>query len=245
MSASRRVLAVTGACLMCLVLASCADGGALASSAGAPVSDEPVRRALGEPVVPFTTVEDIVSYADAVVAFTVSEEAPEPASTESEQTAEQTYINRLVTLDVEQELWSAAGGEAVPTPFIAGTSGWWLRDGRRVRMALDDSARLEVGRTYFAPVFRLDCKWIVIDAGIVALTSPSDQTPLPADSTGTLLAQQLARAGVQVTMRLLADTPPLAVAQANQALDPDARFQAVLRSKGLTPPYQATPARDC
>ena len=229
-------------CLAVLLLGACGTGVTSTYGADAPVSDRPVHRAIGEPTVAFTTMQDVVSYADSVAVITVRAEAAEPADAATVPSGA-AFLNRRVTMHVVELV--APGGAVLPHQFMTVTAGWTLHHGERNRMALNDYVRLEMGATYLAPVFQLDCQWSVIDAGIVALASVTDQTPPPGPSTGTPLAQQLARAGVAGTRAALPATPPNPVALANQALDPDARFQAVLRSQGLTPPYQATPERDC
>lgn len=104
---------------------------------------------------PSTTASDWVTYADHVLVVSPVKEAEiAPSATELERG--EGLINRHLTLDVKDVLWSRPNApEAAPRSLDWQAVGWQFRNGDtadRVTMAVDDAPRLELGHTYVLAV---------------------------------------------------------------------------------------------
>jgi len=98
---------------------------------------------------PTTTVADWVTYADHVVVATVAAEAD---GDHGELSGGSGFIDREVTLDVDDVLWSRPQpSRPIPDSVTVGAIGWSYAHGDssdRVVLAVEDTPRLEVGHTY-------------------------------------------------------------------------------------------------
>jgi hypothetical protein len=214
----------------------------LASSCGGTSSDpttaggdETVEVSASERL-PADDLVDWVSYADAVVAVTVTGEA-ELAPTEEESAAGEGLLLRDVTLQVDDVLWSHPTLSGLPAePFTFTTIGWLFGDGQRTPAVSGGAVRLEVGRRYVMPVTYWD------DDEQWGPTAPSAVLALDAD--GRVAAAEDAGDGAEDSLAALSDRPvadlaeelaatePHPVAEANRNLDPVARFNAVEAAEG-------------
>jgi len=97
---------------------------------------------------PFESLSDWKSYADAVVVLRVTDERAEsdPAAPDSAQIAPLRYV----TTEFEQVIWSRSEEQPKRLEFL--TQGWEILGGKRVPAAPSEGPRLEVGERYFAAV---------------------------------------------------------------------------------------------
>ena len=107
----------------------------------------------GDGLYPAETLTDWVSWAVQVsrVEILREEEVPPPQAVLDRGEG---YIARKVFVRVLETVWSSRHAkELAPTEFAFLGSGWVLRnDGRKVRFALRNSARIEVGGRYVMPI---------------------------------------------------------------------------------------------
>jgi hypothetical protein len=178
---------------------------------------------------------DWVSYADAVVAVTVTSEAELPPTPEEAATGEGLLL-RDVSVQVDETLWSHALSDSLPEDgFVFTAVGWTFNDDSKVPARTEGAERLEVGRRYVMPItyWPQDDQWgPIAPSAVVALDA---QGRLAASSSGgatddaTLPISGLALTELAET---LASTAPNPVAEANRGLDPVARFNAVDAAEG-------------
>jgi hypothetical protein len=200
------------------------------SCAGQGAGDaEAVVRAEGSGVLPFSSLQDWVSYSDAVVVAEVESQGEVPPS-ERELEIGEGMIVRTVTVRVTETLWSRPDAPVPPETLTFTTAGWVFKGEKRSRMVFGDGAWLEVGRSYAMPValFRsrpgVDWAPISVEAvypvegGLLRGPEGGEQAPVVKALSGRSLEQ--VRAILQG-----AEADPRAVARGD--LDPVERFQAV------------------
>jgi hypothetical protein len=195
---------------------------------------------------PTSTLQDVVSYASAVVVFTVSSERALPEEELIRRTAEG-YVAREVTISVLRTLWRADGSSPLPGSLSFEDWGWTVHDGQRFpATSSPGAARLTVGTTYAAALVHLDCGWGVTSESAVTV-APDLSTLRTATSAPTELAK--AFAGSLLTSRLastLAGISPDPAVAKHASLPADRRYLAVLADRNRGPvPAEATTPRDC
>lgn len=127
-----------------------AQGGGTSAIESEPESDES-RVHLLEPFerVATDSLTDWVNAADFVVSVTVlSEKRVEPGRTETSPHGEG-LVGRLLTLRVDDTLWSSGGERAVPeTLEVRSASGWIRHEETETKTSLSGASRIEVGNQY-------------------------------------------------------------------------------------------------
>jgi hypothetical protein len=146
-------------------IAAASVTGVIVAALAAPASDPTVQTGLeaqsdvllgnGSDHLPSVTATDWVTYADHVIVVeAVSERALEPTAAEVERG--EGVIGRVVSLTVEDVLWSREGApQAAPSTWEYSGLGWYFADGdtsATVEMALHDFPRVEVGHQYVIAV---------------------------------------------------------------------------------------------
>ena len=142
------------------IIAAASVTGVIVAALAAPAADhtaqslEPQSDVLlgnGSDHLPSVTAADWVTYADHVIVVeAVSEEALQPTAAELERG--EGVIGRIVSLTVEDVLWSREGApKAAPATWEYSGLGWHFAEGDTagaVEMALVDFPRVEVGHQY-------------------------------------------------------------------------------------------------
>jgi hypothetical protein len=122
----------------------------LGFTAGCGSADESQRTVIVDASegLPFQSLSDWKSYADAVVVLRVTDERAEsdPAAPDSAQIAPLRYV----ATEFEEVIWSRL--EQPPTRLDFLTQGWEMLDGKQVPAASSEGPRLEVGERYLAAV---------------------------------------------------------------------------------------------
>lgn len=129
---------------------SYADGGSGVVQSGA--GSRGVNLGAAEDRLPSTTAADWVTYADHVLVVTPSEEA---AVTESSSDTGGGLVNREVTFDVENVVWSSPrAAQPAPKGEVSWLTWGWVADddGNLVPFATEGAPRLELGHTYIVAV---------------------------------------------------------------------------------------------
>lgn len=110
---------------------------------------------MGEDHLPNTTAEEWVTYADHVLVMTAKDVKQIPPSKQEIARGEGT-VGRVVTLDLDEVLWSRDGApKAPPEPWKRESIGYQFKDGKvdeLVRMAVEDQPRVEIGFTYIMAI---------------------------------------------------------------------------------------------
>lgn len=220
---------VAGAATMLVIgLVGCASVGA---------QPQPVRYMhAGATIVPSETVEDLVTYGDVAVVFTVVEES-EVAPTAAEVKRGEGTITRLVTARQDgKPVWTrpsrAKGAPAPATEWEIADGGWLFHGDKRTRLELQGRPRLEVGEQYLAVrTFsslggQTESEWFSL--GYIPLAQGRvqiDGRSLPERSDSYLRATQ----GLSVTSvaDLLVGAPPDARAAQFMDLDAAQRYQKI------------------
>lgn len=198
--------------------------------------DQDVKFAVGEgsDKWPSDTLSDWASYADQLSVIVVEDEralAPPPPEISGG------YIERRVTLRVDQTLWRRSHAPTVTGRFEMRDYGWLERGaGSRRPVTTVGGVRLAVGERYLAPLVRTD-------EGAWTVLTPSSAVTLAGDSATSrvdvgspspaLLALKDHHLGEVPALFHAAKPDPLAVKYA--ALPPRARFEAVSRERAAQP----------
>ncbi|MDA1361394.1 hypothetical protein O1R50_17335 [Glycomyces luteolus] len=155
MSIRTRIAAAAGiiaaASVTGIIVAAIAAPAGGSSTQGAAESQPEVMLGQGGDHLPSVTAADWVTYADHVVVVeAVEEQAIAPTAEELERG--EGIIGRIVSLTVEDVLWSREGAaQAAPATWEYSGLGWYFADGdttNTVEMALIDLPRIEVGHQY-------------------------------------------------------------------------------------------------
>lgn len=229
-------MVVTGMILVSATTCSSPEGRVDAGSKleSGPVTAQATMR------LPGTSLEDWVSYGDAVVIATATSERELPPSPDDEALGEG-LIGREVGLSVDRVLWSRAGAPPPPPTLTLLAPGWVFDGTDRSEMELSGVDRMAPGRRYLIPIVRYpDTGW-----GPLATVTPLDSSDrivagasvadadlavptLDGDDTPSVRALPALRGrSPDAIAAVLADTPPDPTAAAYFHLDPMARWDAV------------------
>jgi hypothetical protein len=186
----------------------------------------------GSARLPFETLDDWVSYGDAALLVTVASEAEIPATPE-ELARGEGLVGRRLTVKVDDVIWRHPSSPSPPTAFAFDGYPWELRDGKKLPTAEPGTGWLEVGHQYIVMATRYNPEgWGPINPAAILNVSegrvPSaPQFPAP-------YAMSLAGKSSSEVARALERATPNPVAEANHALDPDARWRAVSAAEAST-----------
>lgn len=176
---------------------------------------------------PFESLSDWVSYADAVVAARVvgeKELAPEGEGPEQ-------HTGRRITVAVDDVLWGdGAPGEQLDFFDL----GMWGRPGSLRPMNPSDGPRIEVGGRYLMALIHVDGEWGPMTTGSVVPLVGDVLTPLPnriAEPVKILAGKTLSE-----VRKVLAVTDPDPLAAQWADLDPIERYQRVAAARALDEP---------
>jgi hypothetical protein len=146
---SRSGLGTKAGLMLLVLLAACSQ-----ESRGTPVVAGD-----GAGRLPAESLRDWVSYADEVAVFTVASEQ-ELQTPQEESARGEGLVGRTVELQVNKILWRRPGSQPAGDVLDVATYGWVLKDGEQISFAPSSGPRLEVGRTYVAPLVRFsDGEW--------------------------------------------------------------------------------------
>jgi len=220
-----RLLRKTSAALVLVALAAASCGGKRA--------DERANhgvRAEGLGAIPYESLQDWVSYADAVVVARVTGESEVPP-TKEEVDAGEGVIGRRVGVDVEQVVWRRdPPAPTAPDHLTFDTWGWAFKGDARRPMG-DGSTRLEVGHRYLMPIANTELDgWSPINPATVTPYEEDHIVPnarVALDSVSSLEGQSIDAIHGQ-----LEQVAPYPEAVANGDLGPMARAQAVADAGG-------------
>jgi hypothetical protein len=214
----------------------------MAAAACGSSGDPEFRTVSGLASLPNQSLEDWVSYGDAVAVVRIASEEGESSLSAEEQASGEGLTVRHVTAAVESIVWTAAGRTAdPPSTFSIDAPGWIYSDSGKHPYVMEDGNRLEVGEKYLMPIGLFDADgWKPIGFG-VRLT---DDDLLRVDAADQRTAAEQGPAGVEpaATLELsgltvdtaaakIAATAPDPVAKQFADLDPQARFREVTRAE--------------
>ena len=216
--------------LSMVVLAGC--GNKLEGGLG-PVSGE------AQGVLPYGSLQDWVSYADAAVVVRVAGAKEIPPSKDITSTGEGLVLRDL-TVEVEEVLWARPGAKPAPEEFTYSATGWALHEEKRREMDVGEPA--EVGKRYLIPIAHFvetptygksgwmglssNTTYPIVD-GRVRLDEHNSEGLSDATAIGGKTTKQIAA--------LLARTVPDPRAAEKAALDPVSRYQEVAGGRNLDP----------
>lgn len=153
-------------------------------------------------------LQDWVSFADAVVVVEVTAEQRVPRTPE-EQARGEVYVSRVVTLAVQEILWSRPDGRAVPEVFDMGASGWVRRGSIEVPMRSAGAPRLEVGDTFLLPILHISGEgWVPLSPRSIMSVDDSSALAPGDEENYTDAVDALRDRTVAGAAELLASTPP-------------------------------------
>lgn len=218
-----------------LGMATVAAAGCGAASNSEPGADHAERLVIGSAAESFpeASLRDWKSYADHVVVYTVTGETEIPASQEDLQRGEG-LVGRVISIRIENVVWSAPGAPKLPEPLSMRAPGWVLREGVKVPVSINGAPRTEVGERFVAPLFRRESadgsEWgpltagsqLRLDGGQVAAATPLERSPVRAKLAGMSTAQvreMVASAAADPRAERRRSLRPLARVKAVQAED--------------------------
>lgn len=215
-----------------LALAGCSSDEPPTGSSSVPAESADIVQAETSNRFPEETLRDWRSYADHVVEFTVTGEEPMKPSAETTARGEG-LIPRVITIRVNNTLWSADNAPKLPSTVRMTTAGWFLEEGTRKLLAYHGAPRVEVGRTYVSPLVFYDHRdnagWNPLTEGSQLQLDPDGRVlPDTLDETATPVRDKLAgMTASEIAAAVVAQTPdPKSASHAN--LRPVNRIQAVL-----------------
>ncbi|WP_143202259.1 hypothetical protein [Streptomyces sp. CB01249] len=129
----------------------------------------------GDQLLPSDTLTDWVTYGDHLVVATVTgqrELAPTPEETE----AGEGYIPRVISLRIDNVLWSRNEAPNAPSTFETDIDGWQFHGDRRDAVRMEGEPMLEVGKQYVLPILYFSKTKTVQNAGWSTL-SPNSIVP--------------------------------------------------------------------
>lgn len=154
------------------------------------------------------TLQDWVSFAEAVVVVEVTAEQRVPPTAEEERRGEG-YLTRVVTLVVQETPWVRPDGQRPPDGFEVATSGWVLRAGIEVPARFSASPRLEVGQVFLMPVLELDGEeWSPLSHRSIMGVNASGELASGDEENVTDAVDALRDRTVDGVGELLTSTPP-------------------------------------
>lgn len=214
-----------------MAVASCGSGGPA------------FRTVSGISSLPNESLQDWVSYGDAVAVVQIASEDGESALTPEEEAAGEGLTVRHVTAEVRSIVWTApnVGHDDPPPSFSIDAPGWIYADGSKHPYVMEDGNRLEVGDTYLMPIAEFDAGgWKPIGFG-VPLAGEQSLRVVPGEQEATATegrsivdppaAVELSGLTVDAAADLIAATAPDPVAAQHVDLDPQARFREVTRQE--------------
>jgi hypothetical protein len=204
----------------------------------------PYRTLSGLDALPDHTLEDWVSYSDAVVVAEIVSEDGESELSPDELASGEGLTVRYVTARVGEVVWTQddVQADAVPRGLSIDAPGWLYSEGNKTPYVMDDGIRLEVGESFLMPIAEFDSGgWGPIGFG----------TPVRGEQVSGLDVEEPAGQVESASSELsgmdtaevaseLAATPPDPVAAENADLDPLGRYRAVaaaeMEARGALPP---------
>lgn len=221
-----------GAALVAVLFSAGCGGVDEQSGQGAPrkVADEPEAPMIvgeGQTVVPSDTLEDWVSYGDALAVIVIAAEREDPRDAVTEKTGEG-MVTRTLTIDVEEIGWQREG-TSIPEEFTVGALGWGLKDGTLVPMKSSESPRLEVGGRYLVMLATLLGTLTPVPGAIAVVRD--EKVVVPPEARTTAWSRQLDGATLPDAAATVARTEPDALAAQHFDLEPEDRYQAVLAAR--------------
>jgi hypothetical protein len=123
-------------------------------------------------LLPSETATDWVTYSDHLVVATMTGERKLAASAE-EQRAGEGFIPRVVTLRVDEVLWSRPGARTAPKTVDMDLDGWRFKGDKLTPVRLEGEPMLTAGSQYVLPLTYLDVTKTVTVAGWSALSMNS------------------------------------------------------------------------
>jgi hypothetical protein len=204
------------------------------SSSGDPSASPSVVVADADTSIPTATMQDMATYADHLVAATVTAEDALPASDE-EIKAGEGYIPRVLTFRIDKVLWSRAGAAAAPSSFQNDLDGWQFEGENKTPIRFAGEPMIEVGKTYVLPITKFtltaDMKgdgWGVFSAD--AITPYTDGQLGTGDTIISAESNIATREGLvgdpsAALVSALASTAPDPDAKDFMTLPPEARYQ--------------------
>jgi hypothetical protein len=219
----RSGLRCAAAILSCVAASAACSSGTDSTSSAARDAPAPVVQASPAEGVPAATLDDWVSYSDAVVVVSVRRERAEDV--QGPAAPSEGYRPRTVTADVERIEWSHPSLPTPPDSLTYGTAGWVVHDGTESPMQYEGSVRVEVGGRYLMPI-------ATNARGVLAPIAPSavvrlDGEKVDADAEASTAKAALDGDGLGQVRAEIAAAVPDPVAEANRHLGPVARAQAV------------------
>ncbi|MQW77994.1 hypothetical protein GHK92_19175 [Nocardioides sp. dk4132] len=155
-----------------------------------------------------------VTWSDTLAVFTVESERALPAPSGEEKV----LAGRRVTVRVDDVVWKRAGAEQPPASFEAQADGWvYGDDDQMIPMRAEDDVRLEVGKTYLAPIIRIYAwgfggNYLEVVDGVVS-AAPYQDSPLAVQLDGKTVEEA---AKVIAAARAEQGAGPLAATTAEQ-----------------------------
>lgn len=177
---------------------------------------------------PSDTLRDWAGYADQVSAISVVAQRRIPSP---DLVRDGGYENRMITVRVDETLWTRPGAPTVEGSFEMLEWGFFTgEDGVRRRFIVENAVWPEVGKRYIAPLVRSDeGDWTFLSSAAIAKVN-GDRADASVDvGTPTLALRAISghsHAEVGAVMRA---TKPSAAAEKHAELPPEARFRAVAR----------------
>ena len=180
---------------------------------------------------PSATLRDWVSYADQVSVVTVTGESALPRPPAEIRRGEG-YVGRVVTLRVGRTIWRRDGAPRATGAIDVVTEGWVVAERERYPFATSGGPRLEVGRSYLAPLLRVDGDaWTPLSTGATLPLDGAEVTMEGVVDHPAELAASLRGDSVTDVARALARTRADHLALRYDHLDADQRYRAVLRHR--------------
>ncbi|GAA1783928.1 hypothetical protein [Nostocoides veronense] len=181
------------------------------------------------PAMYFSTLQDVVTYADAVVTVKVAGVRQVPPSDEEKSLGEG-VIGRNARVAVQSTHWARPGAPQPPASFEVSAGGWLFEDSNGSVKELRDTSQpwLTEGTEYVVPAVFTDFarqgnpRWELLTSS--ALNFVGDRLAMPEDMTASVAAQRdLIGKTPQEVLAILAATAP--DKRADFALDPLERWQ--------------------
>lgn len=175
-------------------------------------------------LLPSRTLEDWVSYGDAVVVIDVLNEAELPRDASIEQTGEG-YIARAVEFRIASTLWSSNRIALPEGVFTSSVSGWFVHDNALTPATFNDAPRFEVGQRYVVSFVDFGNEWAPQGSGAI-LRLEGDKV-LPQEAAGPSAATDLVNLTPDEIIGVLRSTSSSPEVEGLMDLDPVSRYWEV------------------
>lgn len=180
---------------------------------------------------PTSSDQDLVTYADRLVAIEIRSEREEALSG---VTAGEGMIDRVVTIELGKTFWSREGAPLAPQSFELGVPGWTVHDGKRTEFAIKGAPRFEVGNTYLALLTRLaNGRWVPLGGDTVF--PYNDKKFNRGEQKGGIkkgsIRERMQGKSVDDLVELLESTSPYAEAEGLAPSDPEQRARKVAEKR--------------